>query len=488
MPKILVVDDELLIRQWLVMCLAGPEIEVHEAENGENALLLINNDAYDMVFTDISMPKMDGMELIRAIREKDAETVIVILTCHDDFAFARTAIKYNVTEYLLKSELSKEDILCIVESQLHDRLAYRRKKKLQEEFLRGLLHSQQPQAITAEDLSHCHVPLEDRRFFALAFQTRHFDEHKLKNIHNEQMNSIVVFHSGMHVHILLANLSDRPEEDAQTIGHIQRLVSRSSENIAFYGESGACAGLTHLPEAMREAVFRWEQQFFGDAAQSLRAGEEQIRSAKNRIQEQKTDILSQYLYNGKDLTKRKILEIGPLLKACHVLDSAFLTRTVSDIFEGVSNRTQSDTLNTKAYICALQSASCLEDIQNTVHLFFEQLPEIDTTSPCIKEAKEFIALHYGESLSLSALAAKACLCEEYFSRLFKKEVGKNVSEYIGDLRMDRAKKLLLSSDFSIAEISEMVGFQNSSYFSSCFKHFYGVSPKSMRENLLSASR
>ena len=99
----------------------------------------------------------------------------------------------------------------------------------------------------------------------------------------------------------------------------------------------------------------------------------------------------------------------------------------------------------------------------------------------IREAQEYIILHYNEPISLKTLAHKVFLSEEYFSRLFKKETGQTFTDYLMSIRMDRAYKLLLNSNLNINEIAEMVGIPNPSYFSSQFKKYYKISPKDVRK-------
>lgn len=113
--------------------------------------------------------------------------------------------------------------------------------------------------------------------------------------------------------------------------------------------------------------------------------------------------------------------------------------------------------------------------------FFNAYSDIDYCIESIKNAKQYIVMHYSEPITLSSLASKACLSEEYFSRLFKKETGKNFTEYLFEIRMIRAKKLLLNNIFNINEIADLVGIPNASYFSIQFKRYYGESPKTMRE-------
>ena len=109
--KILVVDDEALINQYVVQCIRDTDSNVQivgTATSGEKALRLLRETPVDLAFVDITMPKMDGLELLRTIKAEYPSTMVVMLTCHDEFEYARQAIQNKADNYILKSELTPE--------------------------------------------------------------------------------------------------------------------------------------------------------------------------------------------------------------------------------------------------------------------------------------------------------------------------------------------------------------------------------------------
>ena len=95
----------------------------------------------------------------------------------------------------------------------------------------------------------------------------------------------------------------------------------------------------------------------------------------------------------------------------------------------------------------------------------------------IKAAIEYIHKHYSEIRSVSELADMCSLSVSRFQYLFKAEFGKSVVKYVTDLKISQAKRLLMQTDYSIREIAEILGFEDSLYFSKVFKHYTGLSPK-----------
>ncbi|WP_122639062.1 response regulator transcription factor [Romboutsia sp. Marseille-P6047] len=101
-------------------------------------------------------------------------------------------------------------------------------------------------------------------------------------------------------------------------------------------------------------------------------------------------------------------------------------------------------------------------------------------SKAIAKSMEYIELNYKESISLGEISKHVYLSPEYFSRLFKEEVGENFSTYLTLFRMKKAEELLKNTNMKICQISNEVGYVNSSYFSKTYKKYKGVSPEDDR--------
>ncbi len=125
MTKIAIIDDEILIREWLQMSIekVGAEFEITGLyKNGEEALNAFQIETPQIVITDIVMPKIDGLELTSELRKRYKGMKIIILTSHDDFEYARGAIKSGADDYFLKSELNSEKIGIIL-NEIAQRIA-----------------------------------------------------------------------------------------------------------------------------------------------------------------------------------------------------------------------------------------------------------------------------------------------------------------------------------------------------------------------------
>ncbi|KAB2840762.1 MAG: response regulator, partial [Melioribacteraceae bacterium] len=154
--KVLVVDDEKWIRKGIVSKLKGLADEVEftgEAQSGREALTLFDNCPADLVITDIKMPDMDGLELIKDIKSRGLDTKFIIISGYAEFDFAKKAIELSVKKYLLKP-IMEEDIVNAVKSIMNEvkqnnaiqkkvnDIALNRDKLLIEKILNKIIHSE----------------------------------------------------------------------------------------------------------------------------------------------------------------------------------------------------------------------------------------------------------------------------------------------------------------------------------------------------------
>ena len=127
--------------------------------------------------------------------------------------------------------------------------------------------------------------------------------------------------------------------------------------------------------------------------------------------------------------------------------------------------------------------SCIMDIVNNYIDLLEKSfgKEPATSHREIETVKNYIHNHYGEEIGAQQLADMVYLAPSYLSSLFKKETGQNLSKYIKQYRMEKAKELLTGTNMKIVNISEQVGYPNVSYFVQSFREYFGISPQKFRD-------
>lgn len=160
--KVLLVDDENIYLQYLSRIIDWEELQCGIcgfAKDGEEALALIREKHPDIVFMDINMSRMNGLEACEAIKGSDAETRVIIMTAYDEFSFAHQAIKLNVFDYLLKP-FDKEELKEALEKCIKDIEESRKNKHLRQEMLlRDAVEAQPELLIWKEGLPGQREPL-----------------------------------------------------------------------------------------------------------------------------------------------------------------------------------------------------------------------------------------------------------------------------------------------------------------------------------------
>ena len=178
--RILIVDDERMISEWMQYCIEKhPDCQVVGcAKNGEEALELFRKMTPDVVFTDIKMPVMDGIELLKQVKKESPETVVILLTAFEEFDLAREALRHGCDDYLLKTEMNSayfQEVLTglvrqVAESGLQIRPGEQEETEGQKRLIiRNILQSRS--VLSEEDveqLGRCNVHWREGDLFAVA--------------------------------------------------------------------------------------------------------------------------------------------------------------------------------------------------------------------------------------------------------------------------------------------------------------------------------
>ncbi|MCR8658689.1 response regulator transcription factor [Paenibacillus endoradicis] len=129
MIKACIVDDEKLVRKGIITIMPWNKFSIEvvaEASNGVRALEIMSEQQIDLLFTDLNMPEMDGMQLIREVKETYPNVQIVILTCHPEFEYVQEALRLGAIDYILKTQLENdlmEDMLQQIVTRYYERLS-----------------------------------------------------------------------------------------------------------------------------------------------------------------------------------------------------------------------------------------------------------------------------------------------------------------------------------------------------------------------------
>ena len=527
MYKLMLVDDEDEVREGIE---ATVDFEscgftlCAEATGAIDAIEKAGQFQPDVVFTDVHMPYMDGMEMISRLQEMYPTMKYIVLSGYDDFIYVKQALQRQVLDYLLKP-LSAQGIMKVlrrVKEQLDEQarqrvdLEHLRQKAAQDaqlarrasilEYIMGAsggdTHALCARPQLAEDLLEfplCVSALSlERSEENLEVLRRDFDSQPalLDASVQEVLDEVLKRHSGEYVPyrgqfiLLLPGRQDAAlsvcDDAIQSLRHYLHLTATA-------GLSAEIAGYANLSEGYQSALAALDKRLIGGQGRVYTAKESnaeaqmmdaELSECLRRVTAlcrsgQKEEITAFYDELAQRIAHE---EIGPtsrqmvmiqLLSA--ILDAA--GRSGVDITQAFS-AFRAELVFQPAELSAGMDQLCAltQFVADSVRR------EVATTgSEMIARAVQYVRQNYPDKeLSLESVCQTFGVSQTQFSLLFKRETGTSFLQYLLDLRIEKAQSLLAESNQKIYQIAEETGFGDASYFSYCFKQRCGLSPKEFR--------
>ena len=518
--KTLLVDDEPRILSGLSQLMRwedyGIEI-VSQATNGEQALRVLENHRVHLLITDIKMPGMNGLELIRRAKELHPHLKCVILSGYDDFALVKEAAVIGIENYLLKpviqDELS-ETLLGVVKKIEHEQLEQMQLRTEKSILRNNILNRWMMDRISAAELMHrldllqVHIRAQDLQVVLckVLFQgdddaaKQHLITYAVENIGQESLGDsdavvlfcdllghiVILFHGGgtytnpaqleQMLRPMMANVGTYLKYQVfMTAGSIEQQrvhVHRSYQTALHLMEYSFIMPPNTLVQ--HQSVAQHQQIIFHEWSPSL----ENIKGAlvaKNRVEvkrlihdvyrrfAQMTNITPHQIHNH---SVELICYMFSALQELKISTRVMVDQEVS-LYAQVQQMKNIDELSL-----------WLQDIAVKV---VEQIEQNDEQkNPTIKRVLQYIDKHLSDNLSLKTLSAALHINGAYLGQLFIKETGETFSSYLNRKRIEEAKHLLMDSDLGLNEVASRVGYVNQSYFSQLFKKAVGVYPNKYR--------
>ena len=543
MLKILVVDDEMFVRRGIVMETDWAAMDcavVAEASNGEEALEAVHRYRPDLIISDIRMPRMDGIELLKTLRQEGNEVRVIFLTAYSEFEYAKQAIKIGVAEYLLKpvsSAVLLEHLSEIAEKVRDEREDLALKKVYYQEmqeneelikmkFLGELISGKLSLADAMEKGKRFHMNLSGPFYRIILFKFIQED-----HVQAEQSEALAEAYEavGNYVDGLKdafrfqrgvegwAFLLTSVEEDmeAQTERFIEGLkeVIAPFEALTWFGGIGSeAARLRELRYSFREADKAFAGRFVQEPNQIISVEQLNYEQLDNEFDanifgeiNQFDQIITRFLSSGsreevESFVGALFTEISEdhfrslMIRQYIIMDIyatvlAFCKKLRKDTGADGEAAGQMESLRENEEILkrAVLTAESVDDIKDYIGTLLDHVIELRNTlsgrrySDIIRTARKRIEQDYmSEDISLNTVAAEVCMSPSYFSSVFSKEMGKTFIEYLTEVRMEKAKQYLVCSSMKTSEISYEVGYKDPHYFSYIFKKTQGCTPKEYR--------
>lgn len=534
--KVFLVEDEMVIRRGIKNSIDWEKegyIFCGEASDGELAYPMIIKEKPDILITDIRMPFMDGLELCKLVKKELPNIKILILSGYDEFDYAKEAIRLGVTEYLLKPISSGkllEALNGVSESIRREKEDKDLVRKYMEEMRENTEHEKQKffEQMIAGNLSMADALETGKKYemnlsagmynlllfrFTLGEENRKSGEllgeaeYAIEKL-TERLEYVFEFQRGIEgwAFLLMADNEEQMSERVKELSKDLEEIMKNYSTIAYFGGIGQpVARLRELEESFREAERALAARFTMELNRIISV--EDIRMAQNvdtlddieitsfgEIEKTRT-MLEKFLNNGAEDEIDEFVDVyinelpeenlkSVLMRQYIIMDAYIVMMSFCEKIEGIEGEMQAQSEELKNSMKTIQT---LEEIKNYIRMLLKKIIGVRDTisgrrySDIIEIAKDQIRKTYmSDEISLNTIAAEVGMSPSYFSSIFSKEMGKTFVEYLTEIRMDRAKELLMCSSMKTSEIGYEVGYKDPHYFSYIFKKTQNCTPKEFR--------
>ncbi len=502
MYKMLIVDDERTERdciRYLINSASLP-LELKEAPDAATALQILKDWPADILFTDVQMPVTTGLTLAKQVSTLFPDIKILIFSSYAEFEYARTAMSLGVEDYILKPVVPKElentlsGIIRQLDEERHSRLL---KDKQQSYLLQYALHSCISKTLSRKFSPDIINELNQfRQIVLLDFPTL-FLESNYTAFYDTLRNTMNLDMETLNLSPTQALLFLRKEhEDSYTFGcGLHGYIVENFHTECYISISPPIKEYKELQSAYTAVEQQMEERFW----------------------DPKTNVFSSVRPDKPERTQEELDDdflLAAIKRSLSAKDAANLQKNLNLLFQKYRMPSNQSQIFVKFVFSNLVTAMYpflpsekegapkkmkpLESLITDLYIQQDILKIIDTVQSMaqsiiqsyestdsnirreILATQEYINRNYSSTLSVEMLASQVYLTPDYLSRLFKKSTKKSLSQYIRQVRMEKASELLRTTSLKVIDIGIEVGYPNYSYFCQSFREYYGKSPEKYR--------
>lgn len=503
MIKVLIVDDEQMERDGLEMILNRHfELEISQARNGRVAIEMCEHLKPDLIFMDIQMPGMSGLEVIEQLHPAYPATTFILVTAFAKFEYAQQAMKLGVHDYIVKPSKVSE-IVKIVETVLDkiraEKISSEESKRYQStiekamavfetDVVTQLLFDHVHEVHLNQLVDLLHIPITEDKFVMnlLIPEEAKGAYSAVKEVVRSTGSGWTGAMNGRQVPIIVFRNSGESFRH-QAITMAKRILSLKNpdHDTWFIGIGDVYGEIERIKQSYQESLIATRNyyqpvkyQFYSDMpaltldfySRSYKAYEQKFDELLRHKQWQ---LLTEEVYESIDQHERENRDIMQTQK--QIAEILWLISSIlSDM--GVEVDMPVYTVQVNGYKQLRAETSYMIDRMKYAHQAHSQ----NTDGDMIEQIKHYIIEHAHEDLSLEIISKEAGLSPIYVSKLFKEKLGINYITFLTECRLEKAKKLMRDSEKSMKEIAIEIGYHDPNYFSKVFKKAYHLSPTAYR--------
>ncbi len=538
MYKVLIIDDESIIRKGIKNIvnwkLLGCEV-CSDASDGIEGIELIKRYMPDIIITDIRMPGLDGISMIKQAKSIIPNSKIIILTGYRDFDYVHDAIKCGAFDFLLKP--TKIDELTAVLTKAVNEINEQKIRRFEVDKFKLLFEQSIPVlrekllydiiygVNTNEDEISDKIKLFniDIRNFVLVIMENDFDEkssstqydkhlcqfgivNSFEEIFAEKYEVISIMLNSSRVGFIIQNAEKTLVnilEVSEKCGYLQEVINNGFGFTVTIAVSSSGVSAMELSDKYKECLgsleyksyignnsiiqfsdlnsfFRYDDYSALDNYQkqllkSIKSGnEELVRVTTQNISRyvNSNNININYLKNFYYSTLSSINNIRISVLAIDAEKRHEEGRDIASLLQLIEKCDSADELNSLLEEVSIKIATKVNNFNNR------------SIKLILRKAIDYIHEHYNEQISLNEVAENIYVSTFYISRMFKKELGKSFIDYLNDVRIEKAKELLKNVKYKTYEVAELVGIADPHYFSKIFKKYSGMTPSEYKETII----
>lgn len=542
MLNVLLVDDEPIIRDMLKSLIVWEELGfqvVDEAWDGQQALnTIMNNPNIDIVVTDLKMPVMDGLELIRNAHSFNPKIKFVVLSAYDEFNLVKTAFKLGAIEYILKAEMRPKylvdtfkKVASVLEQEMKAQESVLQQKQkeweqqqkfeameynyflnqeiIKEKLLKELIWGNHDTAgFKTEIADNLRFNRNSNYIRLMVLKINNYtklEKHDwlgdkellnfgIKNVINEILDryqhgdslqtipgEFVILFSFDHI----TSNSQIHEFLVTIFAQLSQSIQKCFNVTLSSGISNIDKGSENLKELYEQALAACQYSFIGGNGRMFDYSALSVSSGSCAIQTaEKVHYLKCYLKIGAAVDVQElssmlcITEKEVSLK--YVNEAKALYEKYYHYIADFIEQNNFDSLRTllNEYEAYLQDYGNLKELNEWLKKVIQKLATVISHNCSLTEKiKKYLETNYQHDISLYSLAEHFNLSQGHLSRIFNKELKSSFADYIARVRIEAAIRLVNQSNLKLYEVAEKVGFSSAEHFSRTFKKVTGKSAK-----------
>lgn len=543
MFRVLIVDDEPLILAGVISLIDWEEYHckiVGKATNGKQALELIEEVNPDIIITDIKMPVMNGIELMEKTLEADYNSKFIILTNLEEFGLVKQAISLGAIDYLVKIELTETNFsktlekaieACIRDGQcdenylpvhnygisqveatklffqklliledssdkLEKEAAKYRIKERYEKFIIIMIHLNHngkayPASFSQQEFKKMMSYAES---VLIEMIKRFFPESCLLNWDINKFLLIISINTMNHLDDTIKNMNEK----------MQSVLKDYFEMSVIFAIGQPVNGVDEIQEGLYQATTAMNHYYYDSDNPIIYYSEEYEMNQKHsnnfNISFLKKDI-SKSIQENDSAAFRKIIEQIVELYQETKLNKRQATNGcinlyyfIASVYEYEDYADESKFPYVGDIMGQLNNMGSLKEIIYWLSFFAENICKMldirrdsignTKADAMVKMVKKYIKNNAGDKLTLGLVAEKMGISQGYLSSIFKKQTGRNFSDYVSEVKIEKSKEYIATHQYMIYEVSDILGFDNAYYFSKVFKKVTGMTPREYEKSLI----